>query len=66
MQMWMLSTWWGTMSSWDKNIDNRISCCSDYYKPTILVMAYEVPMILMLDMKDWNIPQCIDEEVVLP
>nr|XP_033508627.1 uncharacterized protein LOC117273562 [Nicotiana tomentosiformis] len=40
--------------------------CSDYYKSKFVVMIYEVPVYLLPDRNEWNIPAHISEEVVLP
>ncbi|XP_016567034.1 uncharacterized protein LOC107865235 [Capsicum annuum] len=40
--------------------------CSEYYKPTTLVKAYEVLIILMSNKKDWDVSTSVDEEEVLP
>ncbi|KAM3219017.1 hypothetical protein P3L10_023548 [Capsicum annuum] len=40
--------------------------CSDYYKPATLVKTYEVPSIPMPDRTDWNVPNSVAKEEVLP
>ncbi|XP_070019771.1 uncharacterized protein [Nicotiana sylvestris] len=40
--------------------------CSSYYKPNIIVMTYDVPVYPLPDKNDWNIPEHVAEEVVLP
>ncbi|XP_070009985.1 uncharacterized protein [Nicotiana sylvestris] len=40
--------------------------CSSYYKPSTIVMAYDVPVYPLPDKNDWNIPEHVAEEVVLP
>nr|XP_009771977.1 PREDICTED: uncharacterized protein LOC104222440 [Nicotiana sylvestris] len=40
--------------------------CSNYYKPNTIVMTYDVPMYPLPDRNDWNIPEHVAEEVVLP
>ncbi|XP_047258951.1 uncharacterized protein LOC107851978 [Capsicum annuum] len=51
-----------------KNIDvKEYGCyCSELYRPNTIVKTYELPIVTMLDMKDWNIPQFVDDEEVLP
>ncbi|XP_070008478.1 uncharacterized protein [Nicotiana sylvestris] len=39
---------------------------SNYYKPNSVVMTYDVPVYLLPDINDWNIPTYVAEEVVLP
>uniref|UniRef100_A0A1S4CSW8 SWIM-type domain-containing protein n=1 Tax=Nicotiana tabacum TaxID=4097 RepID=A0A1S4CSW8_TOBAC len=40
--------------------------CSSYYKPSTIVMTYDVPVYPLPDKNDWNIPEHVAEEVVLP
>ncbi|XP_019229221.1 PREDICTED: uncharacterized protein LOC109210278 [Nicotiana attenuata] len=40
--------------------------CSNYYKPSTIVMIYDVPVYPLPDKNDWNIPEHVAEEVVLP
>nr|XP_009768739.1 PREDICTED: uncharacterized protein LOC104219714 [Nicotiana sylvestris] len=40
--------------------------CSNYYKPNIVIMTYDVPLYPLPDRNDWNIPAHVAEEVVLP
>ncbi|XP_075074459.1 uncharacterized protein LOC107759813 [Nicotiana tabacum] len=40
--------------------------CSNYYKPNTIVMTYDLPVYPLPDRNDWNIPEHIAEEVVLP
>ncbi|XP_019248802.1 PREDICTED: uncharacterized protein LOC109228076 [Nicotiana attenuata] len=40
--------------------------CSNYYKPNIIVMTYDVPVYPLPEKNDWNIPPHVAEEVVLP
>ncbi|XP_019255147.1 PREDICTED: uncharacterized protein LOC109233736 [Nicotiana attenuata] len=40
--------------------------CSNYYKPNTIVMTYDVPVYPLPDRNDWNIPEHVAEEVVLP
>ncbi|XP_049379751.1 uncharacterized protein LOC125844485 [Solanum stenotomum] len=40
--------------------------CSDFYKPETILRTYEVPVYPLLDKSEWNIPEHIDTEVVLP
>ncbi|XP_070020509.1 uncharacterized protein [Nicotiana sylvestris] len=40
--------------------------CSSYYKPITIVMTYDVPVYPLPDKNDWNIPEHVAEEVVLP
>ncbi|XP_019236684.1 PREDICTED: uncharacterized protein LOC109216913 [Nicotiana attenuata] len=40
--------------------------CSNYYKPSTIVMTYDVPVYPLPDKNDWNIPEHVAEEVVLP
>ncbi|XP_047253651.1 uncharacterized protein LOC124887773 [Capsicum annuum] len=40
--------------------------CSEYYKLATLVKTYEVPIIPMPDRTDWNVPNSVAEEEVLP
>ncbi|XP_070019944.1 uncharacterized protein [Nicotiana sylvestris] len=37
-----------------------------YYKPSTIVMTYDVPVYPLPDKNDWNIPEHVAEEVVLP
>ncbi|KAM3287267.1 hypothetical protein P3S67_020697 [Capsicum chacoense] len=38
----------------------------ELYRPKTIVKTYELPIVSMLDMKHWNVPQFIDDEEVLP
>ncbi|XP_019241880.1 PREDICTED: uncharacterized protein LOC109221902 [Nicotiana attenuata] len=40
--------------------------CSNYYKPSTIVMTYDVPVYTLPDKNDRNIPEHVAEEVVLP
>ncbi|KAH0660439.1 hypothetical protein KY289_029187 [Solanum tuberosum] len=40
--------------------------CSDFYKPETILRTYEVPVYPLPDKSEWNIPEHIDTEVVLP
>ncbi|XP_075110500.1 uncharacterized protein LOC142181500 [Nicotiana tabacum] len=40
--------------------------CSSYYKPSTIVMTYDMPVYPLPDKNDWNIPEHVAEEVVLP
>ncbi|XP_019226888.1 PREDICTED: uncharacterized protein LOC109208260 [Nicotiana attenuata] len=40
--------------------------CSNYYQPNSIVMTYDVPVYLLPDRNEWNVPTHIAEEVVLP
>uniref|UniRef100_A0A1S4B7S2 SWIM-type domain-containing protein n=2 Tax=Nicotiana TaxID=4085 RepID=A0A1S4B7S2_TOBAC len=40
--------------------------CSNYYKPNTIVMTYDLPVYPLPDRNDWNIPEHVAEEVVLP
>ncbi|KAM3253029.1 hypothetical protein P3L10_007099 [Capsicum annuum] len=40
--------------------------CSEYYKPATLVKTYEVSIIPMPDRTNWNVPNSVAEEEVLP
>ncbi|XP_019234681.1 PREDICTED: uncharacterized protein LOC109215116, partial [Nicotiana attenuata] len=40
--------------------------CSNYYKPSTIVMTYDVPVYPLPDKNDWNIPEHVAQEVVLP
>ncbi|XP_070004316.1 uncharacterized protein [Nicotiana sylvestris] len=39
---------------------------SNYYKPNTIVMTYDVSMYPLPNRNDWNIPEHVAEEVVLP
>ncbi|XP_075096439.1 uncharacterized protein LOC107812183 [Nicotiana tabacum] len=41
-------------------------CCSNYYKSNTIVMTYDLPVYPLPDRNDWNIPEHVAEEVVLP
>ncbi|XP_047256188.1 uncharacterized protein LOC124888948 [Capsicum annuum] len=49
-----------------KHITKFRPWCFDYYKPATLVKTYEVPIVPMLDKKDWHLPKCVEEEEVIP
>ncbi|XP_047251451.1 uncharacterized protein LOC124886624 [Capsicum annuum] len=38
----------------------------DHGTSNTIVRTYELPIVSMLDMKDWNVPQFVDDEEVLP
>ncbi|XP_070007406.1 uncharacterized protein [Nicotiana sylvestris] len=40
--------------------------CSRYYKPSTIVMTYDVLVSPLPDKNDWNIPEHVAKEVVLP
>nr|XP_016443134.1 PREDICTED: uncharacterized protein LOC107768515 [Nicotiana tabacum] len=40
--------------------------CSNYYKPNTIVMTYDLQVYPLPDRNDWNIPEHVTEEVVLP
>ncbi|XP_019224697.1 PREDICTED: uncharacterized protein LOC109206332 [Nicotiana attenuata] len=40
--------------------------CSNYYKSSTIVMTYDVPVYPLPDKNDWNMPEHVAEEVVLP
>ncbi|XP_047267804.1 uncharacterized protein LOC107858607 [Capsicum annuum] len=40
--------------------------CSDYYKPEIVLKTYEIPVYPFSDVTDWQIPEEVAKEVVLP
>uniref|UniRef100_A0A1U7XAQ1 Uncharacterized protein LOC104236856 n=2 Tax=Nicotiana sylvestris TaxID=4096 RepID=A0A1U7XAQ1_NICSY len=40
--------------------------CPNYYKPNTIVMTYDLPVYPLPNKNDWNIPEHIAEEVVLP
>ncbi|XP_049349071.1 uncharacterized protein LOC125813646 [Solanum verrucosum] len=40
--------------------------CSDFYKPETILRTYEVHVYPLPDKSEWNIPEHIDTEVVLP
>ncbi|XP_016443152.2 uncharacterized protein LOC107768535 [Nicotiana tabacum] len=40
--------------------------CSSNYKPSTIVMTYDVSVYPLPDKNDWNIPEHVAEEVVLP
>ncbi|XP_049370795.1 uncharacterized protein LOC125835740 [Solanum verrucosum] len=40
--------------------------CSDFYTPETILKTYEVPVYPLPDKSEWNIPEHIDTEVVLP
>ncbi|XP_047266395.1 uncharacterized protein LOC124897568 [Capsicum annuum] len=49
-------------------IDIEHGTCSyvELYRPNTIVKTYELPIILMPDMKDWIIPDFVDADEVLP
>ncbi|KAM3284045.1 hypothetical protein P3S67_022843 [Capsicum chacoense] len=49
-----------------KHITKFCPWCFDYYKPAILVKTYEVLVVPIPDKKDWHVPQCVEEEEVIP
>ncbi|WMV54962.1 hypothetical protein MTR67_048347 [Solanum verrucosum] len=40
--------------------------CSDFYKPKTVLKTYEVPVYPLPDVTEWNVPEHIAEEIVLP
>ncbi|XP_016544305.1 uncharacterized protein LOC107844384 [Capsicum annuum] len=40
--------------------------CSELYIPNTIVKTYELPIVSMPDMKDWNVPSFVDNEEVVP
>lgn len=49
-----------------KNITEFEPYCSEYYKPSTLISTYEIPIGPLPDEEDWNIPDSVLNEVVLP
>ncbi|XP_016574269.2 uncharacterized protein LOC107871940 [Capsicum annuum] len=50
-----------------KNVDVKDygRYCSELYRPQTIVKTYELPIVSMLDKKDWNVPGFVDDEEVL-
>ncbi|XP_015160621.1 uncharacterized protein [Solanum tuberosum] len=40
--------------------------CSDFYKPKTVLKTYEAPVYPLPDVTEWNVPEHIAEEIVLP
>ncbi|KAG5629271.1 hypothetical protein H5410_000988 [Solanum commersonii] len=40
--------------------------CSDFYKPKTVLKTYEVPVYPLPDVTEWDVPEHIAEEIVLP
>ncbi|KAM3326333.1 hypothetical protein P3S67_001459 [Capsicum chacoense] len=40
--------------------------CSELYRPQTIVKTYKLPIVPMLDKKEWNVPYFVDDEEVLP
>ncbi|XP_016582059.2 uncharacterized protein LOC107879549 [Capsicum annuum] len=49
-----------------KHVKDFGDYCLEYYKPNTLVKTYEVSIVSMPDKKDWDVPNSVDEEEVLP
>ncbi|KAH0705967.1 hypothetical protein KY285_010491 [Solanum tuberosum] len=50
----------------DDNGRRYIVCLIKYYKPSTLISTYEIPIGPLPDEEDWNIPDSVLNEVVLP
>ncbi|XP_049357107.1 uncharacterized protein LOC125821778 [Solanum verrucosum] len=46
--------------------EGKNAYCSDFYKPKTVLKTYEVPVYPLPDVTEWNVPEHIVEEIVLP